>query len=242
MSEITILKVQLGYGEMINIIYPVVLKSEKEMVLIDCGYPGSLPKFKEAALTQGVNLDDMTKVIITHHDYDHMGALAEIKSTYPQVQVLAHANEVPYIQGEKGSLRLQQAEGMYDFLPEDQKEGARALQQMFASVSPARVDAFLNDGDRLPWCGGVEVIATPGHMPGHISLYLKKYRTLISGDALAIQGGMLGIANPEYTLDMEGAKQSVRRLAEYDIDKIICYHGGIFDHEVKENLQRIGME
>ena len=42
----------------------------------------------------------------------------------------------------------------------------------------------MKDKDIFDWCGGLEVIETPGHMPGHISLYLKDSKTLICGDAL----------------------------------------------------------
>jgi glyoxylase-like metal-dependent hydrolase (beta-lactamase superfamily II) len=110
---------------------------------------------------------------------------------------------------------------------------------MIGVAKPANVDVILHDHDVLLWCGGIEIVPTPGHMPGHISLYLKESKTLISGDALAIQSGELGIANPEYTLDLEAAKQSIRQLLDYDIERIICYHGGVYDNKIKESLNRI---
>ena len=91
----------------------------------------------------------------------------------------------------------------------------------------------------IDFCGGIEIIETPGHMPGHISIYIKESRTLIAGDALVIEDNKLTIANPQYTLDMGEAKKSINKLLNYDIDKIICYHGGVYQTDIKEALENI---
>lgn len=241
MESVVVLDVPFIFGGAeTNHLYPVLLQDGQELVLVDCAYPGFVGKLQEAALAASADLDKITKVIITHHDYDHMGSLAELKRTYPRLQVLASALDTPHISGQRKSLRLEQAEALYDSLPEEQKEGARYIQKLFANVEPAAVDRQLSHGELLPWCGGIQVIATPGHMPGHISLYHAGSKTLIAGDALALEDGRLVLANPEYTLDMESALESVRRLMDYEIDTVICYHGGIFRGGVKEALARIG--
>lgn len=239
MNEIIVLDLAFEFGNTKDSIHPAILKDDEETILVDCAYPGFLPKMKEAALEKGLSLENITKIIITHHDYDHMGALAEFKKAYPSAQILAHNAQVPYIEGKEKSLRLQQAEAMYEFLPEEQKPGAKYLHKLFASVSPATVDIALSGNEVFPWCEGCEIISTPGHMPGHISLYLKKYKTLISGDALAITNGKLSIANPEFTLDINEAKESIRKLMSLDIEKVICYHGGVFDGDVKKALEEL---
>ncbi|MBS5939946.1 MBL fold metallo-hydrolase [Clostridium sartagoforme] len=91
----------------------------------------------------------------------------------------------------------------------------------------------------IDFCGGIEIIETPGHMSGHISIYIKESRTLIAGDALVIEDNKLTIANPQYTLDMGEAKKSINKLLNYDIDKIICYHGGVYQTDIKEALENI---
>ena len=101
------------------------------------------------------------------------------------------------------------------------------------------VDILVKDKEHLPWGGEIEIITTPGHMPGHISLYIRKSRTLIAGDALVIENGELAIANPQYTLSVEDAKKSLVKLMDHDIDRIICYHGGVYDKDIKSALKRI---
>lgn len=239
MNRLTVLEIKFDFNGSSNVIYPVILSDEKEVVLIDCGYPKFLPLIKADAEANGIDISKLTKIIITHHDFDHMGALAEFKREYPHIKVLSSIDDEKYISGKEKSLRLQQAEAIYDNLPEDQKENAKQFQQFIESIENVQVDVCLRDKDSFSWCGGVEIVATPGHMPGHISIYIKDSKTLISGDALVIEDDKLTIANPQYTLDIAQAKNSIKKLLNYEIDRIICYHGGIYTKDIKGSLERI---
>lgn len=101
------------------------------------------------------------------------------------------------------------------------------------------MDRCLKDSDYFSWFGGMKVIATLGHMPGHISIYLKNSKTLISCDALVVESDKLMIPYPQYTLDIDEAKNSIKKLLNYEIDRIICYHGGIYIKDIEESLQSI---
>ncbi len=238
MKGLTVLDIQFDYGGEKNTIYPVIVSDETEMILIDCGYPGFLSVIRAAATAKGLDISKLTKIIITHHDFDHMGALAEFKRVYPHIAVLASIDDEKYVSGKEKSLRLQQAEALFDSLPQEQKQNAKKFQQVLESVENVEVDEILKDKDLFPWCGGLEIVATPGHMPGHISIYLKQSKTLIAGDALVVEDGLV-IANPQYTLDMTGAKNSIKKLLNYEIDRIICYHGGIYMEDIKKSLEKL---
>lgn len=239
MNKVTILEIKFNFNGMINKIFPVILSDEQEMILIDCGYPNFLSLIKEAAQKEGLDISKLTKVIITHHDFDHMGTLAELKREYPSIKVMASMDEEKFISGKEKSLRLQQAEAIYENLEEEQKEGARAFHNMLESVENISVDICLNDKDLFDCCGGIEVIATPGHMPGHISIYVKDSKTLIAGDALVVEDGKLTIANPQYTLDINKAKESIEKISNYDIEMIVCYHGGNYTEDIQRSLKSI---
>ena len=241
MNKLTVLTIEQIYNNNIKEYHPVILKSDTEMVLVDCGTPGSVSKIKENALTKDVNIDDLTKVVITHQDLDHIGSLAELKRKYPGVQILADIKERPYINGEKEFVKLQKLRETYDSLSECQKEMITALQQSYSSYEPVEIDGILHDHDIFSWCGSVEIVSTPGHTEGHICLYLYEFKTLIAGDALFVQNGELVISMPMYTLDFEQAKQSIRKLLDYDIKEIICYHGGIYKGDIKAALNKILM-
>lgn len=198
------------------------------MVLIDCGYSGFLQNIEEAMGEKGLDCNKLTKIIITHQDHDHLGALAQFQKKYPTIKVIASEVEAHYITGERKSLRLEQAEEMQKFLPEEQKEFGRRFIGILKNVEPAHVDITVKEGNTFPWCGGCEIIETPGHTPGHISLYLINKKIMITGDAAVIENNNLVIANPQFTLDIKKAEESLLKLKEYDVDTFICYHGGVY--------------
>ncbi|KEI81476.1 MBL fold metallo-hydrolase [Clostridium botulinum] len=239
MNKLTVLEVRFDFNGDRNVIFPVILSDEKENILIDCGYPNFLPLIKTTAEANGIDISKLTKIIITHHDFDHMGALAEFKRLYPHIKILASIDDEKYISGKEKSLRLQQAESIYDKLPEKEKKSAKEFQDFIRTIENVPVDVCLRDKDSFSFCGGVEIIATPGHMPGHISIYIRDSKTLIAGDALVVEDDKLTIANPQYTLDIISAKNSIKKLLNYEIDKIVCYHGGIYTKDIKKSLENI---
>ncbi|MFD0672742.1 MBL fold metallo-hydrolase [Cohnella sp. GCM10027633] len=220
-------------------IAPVLLQEGEERILIDCGYPDFIPYLEEAAGKYDVALNSITRLLVTHHDMDHIGSLAALKRAYPHIQIIAYETEAPYIEGKAKSLRLEQAESTLPALPEEAKPHAEQFIRYLRSIEPAPVDRTVADGEILPWCGGIEVVHTPGHMPGHISLYLPATRALIAGDAVVIEDGKLNIANPRFTLDIGEAVRSVRRLLGYDIERLVCYHGGLFQGDAKQEIRRL---
>lgn len=230
-----ILEVKFTNNDTDDVLYPIVLQNKHDVILVDCGYAGFSPPIETAMNAHGLSLQDLTGIIITHHDIDHIGGLHEIKEKYPDIKIYAPEAEEPYISGKAKSLRLIQAENIYELLPEDQRAAAFQFQEFLKTVRPVEVDVTFSEGER-PFLVGVEIIHTPGHMPGHISLYLKHDKILISADALVYENGELEIANPQYCLDLPQAVASVKKLLQYDINKIICYHGGLVEYNIPNKL------
>ena len=76
----------------------------------------------------------------------------------------------------------------------------------------------------------------PNFTPGHLSLYLERPKVLIAGDALTAEGGRLNGPNPSATPDVDEAARSVSRLAELDVETIVCYHGGVVGDDADGQL------
>ena len=237
--NVHVLKIGFNFGGNDHIIYPVIFRNQTEVILVDCGYPDFLPMIERAANLHDISLNQLTGIIITHHDIDHVGGLYEIRKKYPHVKVYCSAPEQPFITGHKKSLRLEQAEALFPSVPDDQKEGAIYFQEMLQSVQPVKVDGLLSDGEEPAFLKGVKIIYTPGHMPGHISFYIEESKTLVASDAVVYEDGELEIANPEFTLDINAAIDYVKKLRQFDIKKIICYHGGVVEDNPGQQLDNL---
>lgn len=206
-------------------IYPSFIKYKNELILVDTGYPDMLPVFEKAFSKNGELFSNITQIWITHHDHDHTGSLHSIRKKYPHIKVYADPEEVPFIEGREIPLRLKQAVELQASLPEKEQSGGLGFQMYLKSVEPDKVDFLLYD-NMLLLDGNAKVIATPGHTGGHISFYFPKEKTLITGDALVIENGRLEIPFPEFSENFRKAEESVKKLAEYPVSKILCYHGG----------------
>lgn len=239
MATCHLLEIEFEYNGQKQIITPVLLRDEQDSILVDCGYPDFIPLLEEAAGRHNIALASLTKLIVTHHDMDHIGSLAALKNAYPHIEIIAHELEKPYMEGTKKSLRIEQAESTLEDLPPEARPGAEQFIRFLQSIEPAAVDRTVSSGEKLPWCGGIEIVHTPGHMPGHISLYVPDSKTFIAADAVVIEDGRLNIANPQHTLDLDEAVRSVQRLLDYDMERLICYHGGLFEGDVRSALQQL---
>ncbi|MFT4144150.1 MAG: MBL fold metallo-hydrolase [Mobilitalea sp.] len=227
MNQIIVLDIKFKFGEVEDVIHPVVLVDDQHMILIDCGYTGFSPAIKQEMEENNLNCADLTHILITHQDHDHMGAAFALKQEYPQIQVVASKEEAPYISGKLKSLRLEQAEALQVTLPEEQKQFGLQFCNILKNVQSVAVDIEVKDGDILDWCGGCTILGTPGHTPGHISIFVNEKKVMIAGDAAALENGKLVIANPQYTLDIKKAEGSLQKIKSYAAKEIICYHGGI---------------
>ena len=225
MPDIKEMKIDFIFSGKKNFIYPTLIKYKNELILVDAGYQNMLSKLEKAVEKNGESFSDLTRIWITHHDHDHMGSLHAIREKYPHIKVYAGASEVPFIEGREIPLRMKQAVELQAHLSEEKHEEGILFQKYLKSVESDKVDFLLYD-DMLLLDGNVKVISTPGHTKGHVSFYFPKEKTLIAGDALVIENNRLEIPFPQFSKNFEEAKESVKKLAQYDIGRILCYHGG----------------
>ncbi|PSP50665.1 MBL fold metallo-hydrolase [Halobacteriales archaeon QH_1_68_42] len=143
--------------------HPSAVETDRGLLLIDAGYPGSIEGFEENLAEQGFEWADVWGVALTHQDADHAGGLADIVERADPV-VFAHRECAPYVDGREHPIKI-----------DDDAERFPA----------ADVDVELVEGARFDTLAGpIDVYHTPGHAPGHVSYHLPEERLLISGDAL----------------------------------------------------------
>jgi glyoxylase-like metal-dependent hydrolase (beta-lactamase superfamily II) len=206
----------------------LIVDEQNGGTLVDTGLPGQEEAIGAALLEAGIGVRDLRRIIFTHQDLDHVGSGAALVRQ-SGARVLAHPADAPHIDG--GLRLLKPSSEMLEQRPQ--------MREVLERLEPVGVDEHLEDGARLELAGGIRVIFTPGHTPGHLSLYLERPKVLIAGDALTAEGGQLNGPNPSATPDVGEAARSVSRLAELDVETIVCYHGGVVGEDAKGQLRRV---
>jgi len=195
-------------------INPAAVETPKGLLLIDTGFQGLLDRIEANLADAGFDWDDVTGVLLTHHDGDHAGEVAGIVERTDAV-VYAHPNCAPYVDGREAPFKS----------PDGQR------------YPPADVDVEIVDGVSFRTAAGpMDVVFTPGHTPGHLSLHFPEAGLLISGDAVTAADGHVQGPNEQFTPEWERALDSAERLAGLEFDRTLCYHGGL----VEEGADRIG--
>ena len=230
-NKILYFPITMSFGNTENTVYPTLLLDHQNKILVDCGFIGALPILEKKLLEVGLSTEQLTGLVLTHHDHDHMGAAAVLKRANPHIKVYASAKEAPFITAKEKPLRLRQAEEYQKTLPPEQQAFGKAFCELLRRVEPVSVDEFLCDGDRMDWCGGCRIIETPGHTPGHISLLVEQDSIVITGDAFALEKGLPVIANLQFTLNLEQAARSMETLLGLKARTYFCYHGGVYSED-----------
>jgi len=214
-----------------TVIYPaVILDDTHGATLVDTGIPGMEDDIARSLAELGLSWTDVRRVIVTHHDLDHIGSLPGVVAA-SGAQVLTSAGEVPFVQGERPGQKSPGPDMIAKMPPE--------MQARFANPPRAQVDRVLQDGEVLDVAGGVRVVLTPGHTLGHLSLLVVQDGVLITGDALTSAGGQLNGPVARVTPDMPEATRSVQKLARLPARTILTYHGGVVSEDAPAQLRRV---
>ncbi|PWW08592.1 glyoxylase-like metal-dependent hydrolase (beta-lactamase superfamily II) [Paenibacillus cellulosilyticus] len=218
-------------------INPTVVYDADGYWLIDTGLPGSRNAIESLITEAGLDAGKLQGIILTHQDIDHVGGLPQWLDAPGgrEIPVYAHLDDRGAIDGTAPMIKVgpERRASLLESMPEP-------VRQSFLNVfsgEHTNVTSVLSGGETLPFGGGLAVIPTPGHTPGHVSLYHVPSKTLIAGDALTAADGVLNGPNPPFTPDMPKALRSLRNLAPFEIEAVICYHGGLISG--KEVQQRI---
>ena len=101
------------------------------------------------------------------------------------------------------------------------------------SIDAPRELVTVGDGDEVL---GLQVVTTPGHTAGHIAVFDPDTGLLVAGDALNNNAG-LGGSPPQFTADPAAAGESVRKLAELDVQRVLFGHGDPLEEGAAQALR-----
>lgn len=208
-------------------LYMILNPFDGNWVLVDAGLKWSAPKIKKMA-QQLFGDSKPSAIILTHGHFDHVGSLEKIIEQW-NVPVYAHYLEVPCLTGKSS------------YPPPDPSAGG-GLMSLMAWAYPASSVNIWSHINVLPENGNVpglpewKFLHTPGHTPGHISLYRESDGVLIAGDAFvttkseSIISTLLQLKTvsgpPKYfTYDWALARQSVKDLMKLEPEIVATGHG-----------------
>ena len=203
----------------------VLAWDENSLVLVDAGCPGQTEDICRAIEQHGFKAENLTHLVVTHQDWDHVGCVEELRKLAPGMQVIAHAEETPYIDGTRLPIKLEARLEKYESLSESDRGFVDSWKSMYEN-HPITVDCEVHDGEVYDICGGIEFVHVPGHTPGHIAVYFEKSKIIVCGDAANISEGKVAGSNPVYTQDMELASKSLEKITDRDLNGLVAYHGG----------------
>ena len=194
-------------------------------VLVDAGLPGTAFYIRRAAeerFGRGAEA-----IVLTHGHFDHSSGARALSDRW-EASIYAHPMELPFLTGRS------------DYPPQDPTVGGAIafLSRFFPHHGydlGERLRALPEDQD-VPGMPGWRWLHTPGHTPGHVSLFREEDGLLLAGDALATMDldswrtqltheQELSRPPTPFTPDWEAARASIEQLAGLEPQRIGAGHG-----------------
>ena len=199
-------------------------ENSKDLTLIDPSFLSQLPILENYLLNAGYDIKNVKRIILTHVHIDHVQAANEIKKK-TGAKIYSHWIEANYLAHNPPYNGPPTTQETIDKL---KKLGIsiEELEKKYGSfeVEPIIVDQQVSDGDTI---GSLKVIHTPGHTPGHISLYYEKDGTIFGADSIykhVFGADGMYISAPAVSIDSVTAVVSAERISKIKFDKLLMAH------------------
>lgn len=200
-------------------VFPVncyIIEEQNELTVIDAGIPAS---FKGIVKVIEQLNKPLTNIVLTHAHEDHIGSLEHLKEQYPAACVSISIRDSRLLKGDRSLDAHEPQMPIKGGVPKN------------LQIVPERL---LKEGDTI---GSLEVVETPGHTPGSISLFVKNTKAMIVGDALQTKGkvavsGQFVLLFPFPTLatwNKELALKSAKKILNFNPSLLAVGHGEMIE-------------
>ena len=181
------------------------------LALVDTGIKGAPKRIIAAIEETGASVQDVTTILLTHAHADHAGGAREMTSAVG-CGTTVHEDDAEYVRTGTGT-------------PLDPSTRLGRMLKRVQSSDPAPVERTLTDGEVLPIAGGLQVLHTPGHSPGHVSLLHPESGTLVTGDAIWNMWSRRSWPVLSFCTNAPLTEKTAHRLAEVEYTTAAFTHG-----------------
>ena len=217
------------------------MEDGEDLTVVDAGLPASWGSLQKALAVLGRRAEQIRALVLTHAHFDHVG-FAERLRRERGVEVWAHEAEVPLT---RHPLRYPHERSRVPYL-----RNVRALPVLariaLAGAPLTKGIEFVRtyrDGEVLDVPGRPAVVFTPGHTPGHSSLWLGERDAVIAGDAIVTLDPYTGRRGPQIvagaaTADSALNLRSLAALADTAAGTVLTGHGPPWTDGVQAACER----
>ncbi len=173
------------------------------LTLIDTGMPYSDKRILKFISSLGRAPQDVKRILITHADLDHYGCLAALQSASGARPYTSRLEAEAIARG-KSSRPVNRSVGRFQ----------RFMIHMMGRLliaRPVQIDEMLEEGQVLPVLGGLQVVESPGHAPGHLSYFARSAGILFCGDSMRSDGKDFRGSRSRNNWNQSMAEASVRK-------------------------------
>lgn len=204
---------QLESGGFVN---SYLIESGQDLTLVDTGHSRSGAALLRELKGNGFDPKRIGRAVLTHAHPDHAGGIGALKELR-HIRVYVHPKELPVLEGKAPMPRPEGLAGAFlgmlgeRLLPRPRSDAAFAVEP----GTPVR---------GIPqW----QILHTPGHTAGSISLFNPASQILLCGDVLSSRGGAPHAFWKGFNQDNAALRRSIGALSKMDVDILCCGHGPV---------------